>query len=116
MFLLKVIAKFIAWDYKRGSWQHEALCIAYILALIIIPTNSNGWFADGEKVALPGEAEITLHRYNTSLFLTWEEGSPEPEVRDLREFVGERFGEDTDLVRDAELGARHYRIIPRGLR
>ena len=116
MFLLKFISRFIAWDYKRGSLQHELLCLAYIASLIFIPTNSNGWFSDGETVAFPGGAEVSLHRYNTSLFLTWGEKSPEPKQTALRRFVEERFGADTDLIRDVEMGPRHYRIIPRGLR
>jgi hypothetical protein len=116
MFLLKTIAKLIAWDYKRGSWQHEFLCLAYITALIVIPTNSNGWFSEGEAVDLGAGVSISLERYNTSLFLTWGEGRPEPRLEALRELIDRRFGKDTDLVRDAELGPRHYRIIPRGLR
>ncbi len=116
MFLLKIIAKLIAWDYRRGTWQHEFLCLAYIAALILIPTNSNGWFTDGEAVELGEGAAISLHRYNTSLFLAWEEGKPVPEFDVLREYISERFGRDTDLIRDEEMGPRHYRIIPRGLR
>jgi hypothetical protein len=116
MFLLKIIAKLIAWDFKRGSWQHEFLCLAYIAALIVIPTNSNGWFSEGEVVNLGAGVSITLEQYNTSLFLTWSEGLPEPRLEALRALIDQRFGKDTDLVRDTELGPRHYRIIPRGLR
>lgn len=116
MFLLKIIAKFIAWDYQRGTWQHEFLCLAYVAALIFIPTNSNGWFTEGESVDLGEGAAISLHRYNTSLYLTWEEDKPAPGSAALRQFISERFGEDTDLIRDEQMGSRHYRIIPRGLR
>jgi hypothetical protein len=116
MFLLKIIAKLIAWDYKRGTWQHEFLCLAYIAALIFIPTNSNGWFTEGEIINLEGGTSISLQRFNTTLFLFWEEGTPEPQPRVLHDLVEHRFGKDTDLVRDPDLGPRHYRIIPRGLR
>jgi hypothetical protein len=116
VFILRVIKKFIAWDYRRGSWQHEFLCLAYIAALIFIPTNSNGWFVEESRVELEGGSFITIHRIDTTLFLTWEEDTDEPDSKALHRFVAKLFGEDTELIRDKDLGPRHYRIIPRGLK
>jgi hypothetical protein len=116
VFVLRVIKKFIAWEYQRGSWQHEFLCLAYIAALIFIPTNSNGWFVEERPVELGDGSRITLHRVDTTLFLTWEKDTGEPDSKALQRFVAKLFGEDTELIRDNDLGPRHFRIIPRGLK
>jgi len=117
VFFFRAIKKMILWDYRRGSWQHEFLCLAYIAALIFIPTNSNGWFADGERVHLGDDQTIMLHRVDTNLFLTWDPDDGEPGIDnpELLRFVTGRFGPDAKLIRDAEEGARRYLIVPRGL-
>ena len=115
MFLLRIISKTVFWSYRRGTWQHEFLCLAYIAALIFIPTNSNGWFADGERVELSDGSFVVLHRLDTTLFLTWEKDSPKPDPQAVGEFVTERFGGDAEAILDTSLGPRHFRIVPRGL-
>lgn len=116
MFILRFFSKLIFWDYRRGSWQHEFLCLAFIAALIFLPTNSNGWFSEGEEVKLADKSVITLHRYNTSLYLNWEAEESEPGHEALREFAEARFGKDVELIRDSGTGPYRFRIIPRGLR
>lgn len=115
MLLLRAIGRLIFWDYTRGSWQHEVLCLVYIAALIFIPANSNGWFSEGERAELPDGAFITLHRYDTHLYISWPEGGREPGAEELEHFVRERFGEDAVLVRETEDERWRFRIIPRGL-
>lgn len=116
MFLLRAISKTVFWSYRRGSWQHEFLCLAFIAALIFVPTNSNGWFYEGQEVELDDGGIVSLHRLDTTLYLTWDEDGPEPDEKAVQKKIEEIFGEDAKAIKETIRGQGRYRIIPRGLK
>lgn len=111
---LRFIKRLILWDFSRNSLPYEFVCIIYIASLVFLPTSSNGWFNDGEEVQLTNELTITLHRVETSIYLTWAEGENEPDRETLENFAGRRFGAGTVLTESPDLGPRSLRIVPGG--
>lgn len=110
----RFIRRLILWDFGRNNLPYEFVCIIYIAALVFLPTNSNGWFNDGEMVQLANDATITLHQVETTLYLTWAKGEQAPNRETLENFAEQRFGPDTAIFEAPELGARAFRIMPGG--
>lgn len=111
MKILGHIKKWIFWEFGRNSIPYEIVCAVYIGLLVFLPTGSNGFFDPGTSVDIGGTS-VELQRHGTKLYCTWE--GAEPDKVALKEWARDRFGAETVLLDDADLGPQTIRIEPGG--
>ena len=112
MKILRYIKRWILWDFGRNSIPYEVVCAIYIGLLVFLPVNSNGWINNNATLELPDQPPVTFHREGVVLYFSWEDEAPE--VAALEQFARERFGRETVLVKETDLGPNAMRIIPGG--
>ena len=97
------LKRFILWDYPRGGWQFDVICIAIVLFVFATPRQ---WFRDQPRI--PHASQITsLSTQGEAVFwIETELVSPIPEA-DRLEKVGKllstRTGKRQHLVRIAPI-------------
>ncbi len=45
----------LLWSYARGTWQYDALCLAIILTVFLVPSR---YFGDRDRMKQANEAEL----------------------------------------------------------
>ncbi|MGH9769623.1 MAG: hypothetical protein ACREAB_19535 [Blastocatellia bacterium] len=52
--ILVGIKNVLLWSYARGTWQYDALCLAIVLAVFLVPS---GYFGDRDRTKQADEIE-----------------------------------------------------------
>ena len=105
------IKKWVFWEFGRNSIPYEIVCAVYIGLLVFLPVGSNGFFNPGDSADIDGTS-VMLQREGTKLYFTWEDEKPDISI--LKTWARDRFGAETVLLDDADLGPRTLRIHPGG--
>ena len=73
--MLQAIKKAILWQYRRGSWQYDVICLLIIAFIFLTPKT---WFEKREKLATR-TARLIVKAKDFSL----EKGEMEKQVKEL---------------------------------
>jgi hypothetical protein len=97
--VLNGLKRFILWDYSRGSWQYDVMCILIVGFLFLAPRQ---WFRDQPRI--PQAAQITSLPGNAEAVF-WVESElvsamPEPKrLQQLSKVLTARTGKRTEVTR-----------------
>jgi hypothetical protein len=116
--VLNGLKRFVLWDYPRGGWQYDVMCILIVGFLFLAPRQ---WFRDQPRI--PHAAQITsLPGNHEAVF--WVESelvSAIPETQRLEQLgkvLSARTGKRTELTRlepiyDSEKEIKGYMAFAR---
>ena len=97
--MLNGLKRFVLWDYPRGGWQYDVMCILIVGFLFLAPRQ---WFRDQPRI--PHAAQITSLPGNREAVF-WVESelvSAIPEAQRLEQLgkvLSSRTGKRTELTR-----------------
>jgi hypothetical protein len=93
------LKRIVLWDYRRGTWQYDVLCLLIIAFIFLTPKS---WFDRREKLATqPGRVivktkDVSPRRIDLERKVREMSGSPAAELLSWHETIdgsGERFYE-----------------------
>jgi hypothetical protein len=90
--------RIILWDYSRGTWQYDVLCLLIIAFIFLTPKT---WFDRREKLATQtAESNVKTQDF-----------SPQPIQIRVRQLAGENEVQIIGILeRDREIGEKFYEL------
>lgn len=89
------LKRIVLWDYARGTWQYDVLCLLIIAFIFLTP---KAWFDRREKLA----TQTSTPTVKTQDF------SPEQMKFKVRQLAGENEAQIIDILkRDREIGIEY---------